>query len=325
MGPPTRGNAKKPRPLRPAQATGPQDAAEAKPEPGRLARKHSGPAIFLGLTAWVWTAAGPGWVEAAEAAGPQRWEPEIRAFEAADRTNPPPKGGILFIGSSSIRLWTTLAQDFPEHPVLNRGFGGSQIADAVYFADRIVLPYAPRLIVMYAGGNDIHAGKSPEQVCADFWTFVQTVRRHLPQTRIAYIAIAPNPARWAEVDRVRAANACIHALCRTNAHLAFIDVFPHMLGPDGQPRPELFSSDRLHMNAQGYALWRRLVRPYLDEPKPQAPAQPDTPKPTTQPRLSSQTSAGQLEANALPAAHADAALDWRRRTTATETQTPNHE
>lgn len=236
---------------------------------------------MLALVGLAWALTSPCRANTAEAAGPERWEPEIRAFEAADRTNPPPQGGILFIGSSSIRLWKTLAQDFPEYPVINRGFGGSQIADSVHYAHRIVVPYAPRLIVMYAGGNDINAGKSPEQVCADFWTFVQTVRRHLPETRIAYISIAPNPARWAQVDQVRAANACIQALCRTNAHLAFIDVFPHMLGPDGQPRPELFSADRLHMNAQGYALWTRLVRPFLEstDRKASGPQASQTPQP----------------------------------------------
>lgn len=251
--------------------------------PGRTGQGQRPVAGVLWWVGLAWAAAGlpPG--AASEPAGPERWEPEIRAFEAADRTNPPPKGGILFIGSSSIRLWTTLAEDFAEYPVINRGFGGSQIADSVYFADRIVVPYAPRLIVMYAGGNDINAGKSAEQVCADFWAFVQTVHRHLPQTRIAYISIAPNPARWSQVDRVRAANACIEALCRTNAHLAFIDVFSHMLGPDGQPRPELFSSDRLHMNAQGYALWTRLVRRFLEAPASQAPAQPDRSNPNPRP------------------------------------------
>lgn len=195
-----------------------------------------------------------------------RWEPEIKAFEAEDKTNPPPKGAILFIGSSSIRLWKSLAQDFPQHKVLNRGFGGSQIIDSVTYAERIVLPYRPRMIVLYAGGNDINGGKSPEQVFADFQAFVRKIHATLPETRVAYISIAPNPARWSQVEKVKAANELIANHARGNPKLVFINVFPHMLGEDGQPRPELFVEDRLHMNAKGYALWTRIIQPYLGRP-----------------------------------------------------------
>src|SRR5215204_2122828 len=110
---------------------------------------------------------------AAAHAETNRWDADIAAFEAKDRTNPPPKDAIVFIGSSSIRLWKTLEQDFPEHKVINRGFGGSETADSVHFADRIVLPYRPKLVVMYAGGNDINAGKTPEQVAGNFKAFVE--------------------------------------------------------------------------------------------------------------------------------------------------------
>lgn len=192
------------------------------------------------------------------------FEKEILAFEAADKTNPPPTGAMLFIGSSSIRLWTSLAEDFPKHRVINRGFGGSQIIDSVRYAKRIVLPYKPSLVVLYAGGNDINAGKTPEQVFADYRAFVKTVHEALPKTRIAYISIAPNPARWVQVDRVRAANSMIEAHTRTDDRLAFINVFPKMLGEDGQPRPEIYVADRLHMNPKGYELWRGIVGPILD-------------------------------------------------------------
>src|SRR5436190_8670970 len=131
-----------------------------------------------------------------------KWEVEILALEANDRTNPPPKAPVVFVGSSSIRLWKTLAQDFPKHHVLNRGFGGSEISDSVQYADRIVIPYRPRLVVMYAGGNDIHNGKTPETVFHDFQAFVAKVHAAAPSARIAYISIAPNPARWSEVEKV---------------------------------------------------------------------------------------------------------------------------
>jgi lysophospholipase L1-like esterase len=192
-----------------------------------------------------------------------QWEKEIQAFEAADKPEPPPLGGILFIGSSSVRLWKTLAHDFPDQPVLNRGFGGSRIPDSTWFVPRIVLPYRPRLIVMYAGGNDINDGRSPEQVASDFAQFVETVRTSLPATRIAYISIAGNPARWAQVDRVRQANRLIEACTKRTPNMAFIDIFPHMLDASGQPRPELFVEDRLHMNAAGYAIWTKIVAPFL--------------------------------------------------------------
>jgi lysophospholipase L1-like esterase len=188
-----------------------------------------------------------------------RWEKEIAAFEAQDKTNPPPKGAILFIGSSSIRLWKTLAEDLPEHKVINRGFGGSQIADSVQFVDRMVVPHQPRMIVMYAGGNDINANKTPEQVATDFKAFVAQVHAKLPETKIAYISIAPNPARWVQVDRVQRANDLIREFATTDKRLQFIDVFAHMLGQDGKPLPEIFVEDRLHMNEKGYAIWKRVV------------------------------------------------------------------
>ncbi len=194
---------------------------------------------------------------------PLPFEKEILAFEASDRTNPPPRGAILFIGSSSIRLWKTLAQDFPGHRVINRGFGGSQIIDSVRYADRIVFPYQPKQIVLYAGGNDINAKKTPEQVFADYRAFVKKVHAKLPRTRIAYISIAPNPARWAQVEQVKEANRLIADHTKTDRRLTFIDTFTHMLGADGQPLPDIYVADRLHMNAKGYELWKGIVGPAL--------------------------------------------------------------
>jgi lysophospholipase L1-like esterase len=206
---------------------------------------------------------------------PQKWEKDIAAFEQADKKTPPEKGGILFIGSSSIRMWTTLAKDFPNHNVLNRGFGGSQISDAVQYVDRIVFPYEPRMIVMYSGGNDLNAGESPEQVAGDFRTFTEKVREKLPNTRIMYISITGNPARWAQVDKVKATNAMVAKYCQETPGLTFINVFDRMLKDDGQPRPEIFLPDGLHMNAAGYELWRDIVGPYLgaaDRKEAPAPA-----------------------------------------------------
>ena len=195
-----------------------------------------------------------------------KWEKEIAAFEQHDRENPPPKNGIVFVGSSSIRLWSTLAEDFPQHRVLNRGFGGSEIADSVHFADRIVIPYAPRLVVLYAGGNDLNNGKTPERVAADFRAFVETVRAKLPDVEIAYISSAPNPARWAQIENVKALNAANAAFVAAQPKLKFINVFPHMLGDDGLPKPDIFRDDRLHMNPEGYKIWTRIIAPLLPPP-----------------------------------------------------------
>ena len=188
---------------------------------------------------------------------------EIHAFEAADRANPPPQDAILFVGSSTIRMWTTLAQDFPEHKVINRGFGGCQIADCTYYADRIVIPYKPRLIVLRAGGNDIHAGKTPEQVQADFQAFVEKVRAKLPEVRIAYMTINATPARWANVEQEKKANQLIKDYIAKGENLDYIDTFDATMGADGKPRKELFIKDRLHFNAEGYKILAAQVRDHL--------------------------------------------------------------
>ena len=199
----------------------------------------------------------------AATAGSQRWEKAIEAFEAADKTNPPPSGAILFIGSSTIVRWKTLAEDFPGQQVINRGFGGSQITDSVCYADRIVIPYKPRLIVLRAGGNDLHAGKTPEQVLADFKAFVEKVRAKLPETRIAYLTINATPSRWADAEREKKANELIKDYVAAGKNLDYIDTSAATLGPDGKPREELFVKDRLHFNDEGYQVLVPIVRSHL--------------------------------------------------------------
>lgn len=191
-----------------------------------------------------------------------KWEREIAAFEAGDRTNLPPKSCILFVGSSSIRLWSGLQADFPGLPVVNRGFGGSEIADSVNFADRIIIPYRPREVVIYAGGNDLANGKEPELVYGDFVALATRIHQALPQARVAFISSAPNPLRWAMVEKIRKLNSLVEIYCREHG-LIFINVFPLMLGPDGLPKPDIFRDDRLHMNAKGYAIWKEAIGPSL--------------------------------------------------------------
>jgi lysophospholipase L1-like esterase len=192
-----------------------------------------------------------------------RWEKDIARFELNSRTNQPSTNGIVFVGSSSIRLWDSLAKDFPGLPVVNRGFGGSQLADSWYYADRIVIPLKPRQVVIYAGGNDINAGKNPDEVYGDFVALAKKLRDALPNVRISYISSAPNPARWAQVEKVKRLNQLVRDYCKRRTNMDFINVFPLMLGPDGNPKPDIFVADRLHMNDKGYAIWREAVGPYL--------------------------------------------------------------
>ena len=197
-------------------------------------------------------------------AAQERWEAAIAAFEEQDRQAPPAPGGIVFVGSSSIRGWD-LERSFPELRTLNRGFGGSEVADAVHYADRIILRYEPRIVVVYAGDNDIALGAPPCEVYANFQRLVSVIHERLPATRIVYIAIKPSPKRWGLVHRARAANALIQAACVENDRLSFVDVDTPMIGDDGQPRAELFVDDKLHLSDAGYELWTQLVRPHLVE------------------------------------------------------------
>jgi lysophospholipase L1-like esterase len=192
------------------------------------------------------------------------FEKEIKAFEAADAKQAPPKDAVLFIGSSSIRMWTTLAADFPGVPVINRGFGGSQIADSVRYADRIAVPYHPRRIVIYAGDNDIGAGKTPRQVLEEFQAFVAKVREGLPDVPVDFISIKPSIKRWKLVDRIKEANALIEQWAKEQKNIGYIDCFTPMLGPDGKPREELFRPDGLHMTKKGYDLWVSIIKPRLE-------------------------------------------------------------
>ncbi|MDX1947599.1 MAG: SGNH/GDSL hydrolase family protein [Pirellulaceae bacterium] len=194
-----------------------------------------------------------------------RFEKEILAYEAADKKSPPEPGAILFAGASGIRLWKTLAQDFPEHRVLNRGFGGSTIADAIHFADRIIIPYQPKLIVLQSGGNDLNGGKSPQQVADDFAAFVAKVRGKLPEVPIVFMSIQPSPARWSQVEKQKETNALIRKLCEAGENLRYLNAFDAFLNADGQPRGELFVDDKLHHNAAGYKVRAELVRPYLGQ------------------------------------------------------------
>jgi lysophospholipase L1-like esterase len=192
----------------------------------------------------------------------ERWEKELAAFDAADKTAPPPLGEVVFVGSSSIQRWD-LAKAFPDLKTINRGISGSELGDAVRLVDRLVLAYSPRLVVVYAGDNDIAGGRTSEEVAVQFERLVYRIHAKLPQTRIVFIGLKPSPLRWAQVDRMRMANEMIRAYCGHDDLVGFVDVDQAMLGWDEKPRKELFLSDGLHMTPEGYQVWSFLLKPYL--------------------------------------------------------------
>jgi lysophospholipase L1-like esterase len=202
--------------------------------------------------------------QAPAAVAPDRFEAEITKFDDADRATPPPTGAIVFTGSSSIRLWTTMAEDFPGVRTLNRGFGGSVIEDAIRYLDRVVVRYQPSQVVFYSGDNDLNGGKSPAEVAADYKRFAAAIHARVPAARVVIISIKPSLARWALVDKMRETNRLVTEMVAADpGRLAFVDVFTPMLGADGKPRPELYVEDGLHMTPAGYAIWRAALAPVL--------------------------------------------------------------
>lgn len=192
-------------------------------------------------------------------AAPEKWKDAIDAFTKADAVHPPAPGGVVFVGSSSILKWTSLEKDFPGLPVLNRGFGGSELTDSVFYADRIVTPYKPRAVVVYAGENDLWADQTPENVHDNFRAFCVKVHAVVPDARILFIALKPSPSRVRIRDKVILTNALIAADCAKDKRLVFVDVYTPMLDANGKDRPELFVDDMLHMKPAGYAVWTPAV------------------------------------------------------------------
>ncbi len=211
-------------------------------------------------------AAGGAWLLTAMRSA-EFWESAIVAFETADREQAPAPGSIVFTGSSSIRMWKSLEEDMSPLRVLNRGFGGSHIAHVSHYADRIVVPYAPAAVVLYAGDNDLAAGsdKTPESVFADFQHFVALVQGAGPGTPVYFLAIKPSLSRWDRWPLMRDANRLVAAWAQTTPGVEYVDVASPMLGEDGEPREELFIADGLHLSDAGYALWTSVVKPALQE------------------------------------------------------------
>ncbi len=194
---------------------------------------------------------------------PNRWETTIQKFEAEDAARELVKDGVVFIGASSIVRWENLAQSFPDIRVVNRGFGGSEMADSAKYAARVVVPHSPSIVVLYAGENDLNRGVLPETINADFARFHDIIRHALPATRIVVIGLKPSLLRWKLRDGMHQTNRLLRSHCESKKGCAYVDPWPSMIGKDGTPRPELFVADGLHMTPEGYKEWTQMLRPYL--------------------------------------------------------------
>ncbi|MDQ3289932.1 MAG: SGNH/GDSL hydrolase family protein [Bacteroidota bacterium] len=193
----------------------------------------------------------------------QKWEKEISFLEQQDKGSPPPSKPIVFTGSSSIRLWETLNQDFPNKKVLNRGFGGSQTFEVLHFADRLILPYHPKQVVIYVGDNDLASGKTPEQVFSDFKSLFQKIRQNKPKTNVTFISIKPSPSRKQLLPAITQTNQLIQQYLQSHKRTNYVDVYSRMLLPTGKFNPALYRADSLHMTDAGYRIWAEAVRPVL--------------------------------------------------------------
>jgi lysophospholipase L1-like esterase len=193
------------------------------------------------------------------------FQKDIHAFVRQDSLQAPPQEPILFIGSSSFTFWKEVQKDFPGYTILNRGFGGSSLTDLIYFAPQVIFAYTPRQIVIYCGENDLAAtpAATPKEVLHRFRQLVKIIRDRWPDMPLVYVSIKPSPARWQLEPGFVEANRRISRFLRHKKGAVFLDVHSAMLDSRGETRPELYINDRLHMNQQGYAIWKSLLGPVL--------------------------------------------------------------
>lgn len=197
----------------------------------------------------------------------EKFEKQVRAYEAEDSANPPPKGAILFAGDSQFFRWKTIHEDLAGYTLVNRGIDSFQLRDMIHYVDRLTIPYQPRLIVMHVGGNDVHNGRTPAQILEDFKTFVALVRAKLPKVPIIFSSTTPGPARWDEAPQRVEANRVIREYIATQPDLKYIDLWDAMLTPDGKPREDIWVEDRVHPNHEGYLIRVKLTQPLLGKPR----------------------------------------------------------
>ena len=188
------------------------------------------------------------------------YEDEVQQVELNVKTLPPASDRVVFYGSSSIRLWTTLAQDFPQINTLNLGFGGSTLAACTWFFDRLLIPAQPTSVVFYAGDNDLGDGRHPEEVYLFFYAFAEKMCCHFPGVPFSFLSIKISPSRWNIADKIRYTNQLISKLIDKTEHCQYVDMTTPLLGPNGQPRREFFETDGLHLNRAGYQIWKQALQ-----------------------------------------------------------------
>jgi lysophospholipase L1-like esterase len=194
-----------------------------------------------------------------------RFEQEIQAFEAADATNMPPQNAVLFVGSSSIRMWNSLAEDFAPLPVINRGFGGSTIPEVSYYAKRVIYKYQPSVVVFYCGDNDLASSDPPALAFQNFKKFIGETEKNLKGTPIVFISAKPSPSRWNLWRNYQQFNAMVEQFANNRPNLRYVDISSTLLDANGQPDPAFFAEDKLHLNSQGYAKWTAVLKPVVME------------------------------------------------------------
>lgn len=200
----------------------------------------------------------------AQEQGPERWEETIQKFEAQDQKNPIEPGAILFVGSSSIAMWKDIDEYFPEQRVLNRGFGGSDFEDLLYYADRVIYPYKPSKIFIYEGDNDIASGDSPKKILKRAKKLRKQIRKALGDTPVVFISPKPSVARWELKDQYEEVNALLREYAEKEKNTAFADVWTPALDENGKVVEHIFLEDNLHMNAEGYKIWQEVLSPYVE-------------------------------------------------------------
>jgi lysophospholipase L1-like esterase len=222
-------------------------------------------AAFCLCAAASWCAAEEKKDEPKKPSGPERFESSILAFEKKDKESPPPADPVLMVGSSSFAMWRSAPDDLKPFPVINRGFGGSTLKDVLHYFDRVVVPYKPRLILLYEGDNDMAGHKDPEKLLADVKTFVERVKKELPRTPVLILSIKPSTSRAALWPKVQEANRLVADYAKTQKGVETVDVGTALLGDDGKPKDELFLKDKLHMNKDGYKLWIEILKPRIEK------------------------------------------------------------
>ena len=192
------------------------------------------------------------------------WGKSIAQFAKQDSVAAPGRGGILFLGSSSFTIWKDVSACFPGKNIINRGFGGSQMSDVLYFKERLILPYQPKQLVIYEGENDIASGEKPDSILSELSRLVAWTKKQVPGIKICVVSMKPSPRRWEFRETMLEMNGRLKQFASESKNIDFVNIWDALLGADGKPVKENYLDDTLHLNANGYKIWQKALSPYLD-------------------------------------------------------------